>query len=104
VHYLLNRLQALPFQTPVIVSLNPLYEPASALVQGEFHYAHPVFDRRSLAAQARLPALQGRGDLWYCGAWTRYGFHEDGLASALAVCSALGGDAGSPAAAATARR
>ncbi|HEY2187920.1 MAG TPA: FAD-dependent oxidoreductase [Caldimonas sp.] len=97
VHYLLNRLQALPFQTPVIVSLNPLYEPASALVQGEFHYAHPVFDRRALAAQARLPALQGRGGVWYCGAWTRYGVHEDGLASALAVCKAIGGEARSPA-------
>jgi predicted NAD/FAD-binding protein len=93
VHYLLNRLQALPFETPVIVSLNPLYEPASALVQGEFHYAHPTFDRRAIAAQARLPSLQGRGGLWYCGAWTGHGFHEDGLASALAVCTALGGDA-----------
>jgi predicted NAD/FAD-binding protein len=104
VHYLLNRLQSLPFATPVIVSLNPLYEPASALVQGEFHYAHPVFDRRAIAAQARLATVQGRGDLWYCGAWTGHGFHEDGLASALAVCEAIGGDAGSPAAAATARR
>ncbi|HEY2561089.1 MAG TPA: FAD-dependent oxidoreductase [Caldimonas sp.] len=104
VHYLLNRLQALPFETPVIVSLNPLYEPASALVQGEFHYAHPVFDRRAIAAQARLSALQGQRGLWYCGAWTGLGFHEDGLASALAVCRALGDDLASPAAAATAPR
>ena len=58
-HYLINRLQPLPFEVPVIVSLNPLFEPASALVQGEFHYAHPLFDRRAIAAQARLPALQG---------------------------------------------
>jgi len=93
VHALVNRLQPLPFDVPVIVSLNPLQEPASALVQGEFHYAHPVFERRSVAAQARLPAIQGRGDVWYCGAWTRQGTHEDGLASALAVCEAIGGRA-----------
>jgi predicted NAD/FAD-binding protein len=92
-HSLINRLQPLPFETPVIVSLNPLQEPASALVQGEFHYAHPVFDRRAIAAQARLPTLQGRGGIWYCGAWTGRGSHEDGLVSALAVCSALGGAA-----------
>ena len=90
-HFLLNRLQPLPFEVPVIVSLNPLFEPASALVQGEFHTAHPLFDRRALAALARLPALQGRADTWYCGAWTGLGSHEDGLASALAVCEALAG-------------
>ena len=59
------------------------------LVQGEFHYAHPSFDRRAIAAQARLPALQGRRDTWYCGAWTGRGSHEDALVSALAVCRGL---------------
>lgn len=89
VHVLVNRVQPLPFEVPVIVSLNPIVEPAAASVQGEFHFAHPVFDRRALLAQARLPALQGRAGLWYCGAWTGLGSHEDGLASALAVCERL---------------
>ena len=89
VHVLVNRLQPLPFEVPVIVSLNPIQEPAAASVQGEFHYAHPIFDRRALAAQERLPALQGRADSWFCGAWTGLGSHEDGLASALAVCAGL---------------
>jgi predicted NAD/FAD-binding protein len=89
VHCLVNRLQPLPFDVPVIVSLNPILEPAAASVQGEFHYAHPVFDRRALAAQVRLPALQGRADTWFCGAWTGLGSHEDGLASALDVCARL---------------
>ena len=89
VHVLANRLQRLPFEVPVIVSLNPIQEPAAASVQGEFHYAHPIFDRRALAAQQRLPALQGRGDSWFCGAWTRLGSHEDGVASALDVCARL---------------
>jgi len=88
-HYLINRLQPLPFTTPVIVSLNPVQEPHAASVQGEFHYAHPVYDRRAIAAQARLPELQGRADTWHCGAWTGYGFHEDGLASALDVSARL---------------
>jgi predicted NAD/FAD-binding protein len=89
VHVLVNRLQRLPFEVPVIVSLNPIQEPAAASVQGEFHYAHPIFDRRALAAQERLPAVQGRADSWFCGAWTGLGTHEDGLASALDVCARL---------------
>ncbi|MEP7138685.1 MAG: FAD-dependent oxidoreductase [Caldimonas sp.] len=104
-HYLINRLQPLPFETPVIVSLNPVREPHAASVQGEFHYSHPVFDRRALAAQARLPALQGRADTWFCGAWTGYGFHEDGLASGLGVAAdiaaRIAGSPGAPAAAAS---
>ena len=88
-HYLLNRLQPLPFSTPLIVSLNPVSEPAAATVHAEFHYAHPVFDHAAIAAQQRLPMLQGRRDTWYCGAWTGYGFHEDGLRSGLAVGAAV---------------
>ena len=88
-HYLLNKLQPLPFATPLIVSLNPITEPRADTVHGEFYYAHPVFDAAAIAAQARVPALQGRARTWYCGAWTRYGFHEDGLTSGLAVAAAL---------------
>lgn len=90
-HYLLNRLQPLPFKTPVIVSLNPVTEPRREAVHGEFDYAHPVFDLDAIAAQARVPSLQGRARTWFCGAWTRYGFHEDGLVSGLAVAAALQG-------------
>ena len=88
-HYLLNRLQPLPFATPVVVSLNPLREPRAATVQGDFTYAHPVFDAAAIAAQRRLPELQGRRGIWFCGAWTRYGFHEDGLVSGLGVVDGL---------------
>lgn len=88
-HYLINRLQPLPWQTPVIVSMNPAREPNAAKVHAEFDYAHPVFDLAAIAAQARVPQLQGVGHVWFAGAWTRYGFHEDGLRSGLAVASAL---------------
>ena len=73
----------------MIVSLNPIREPHPGTVHGEFDYAHPVFDTAAVAAQRRVPSLQGRGHVWFCGAWTRYGFHEDGLASGLAVVDAL---------------
>ena len=84
-HCLLNRLQPLPFDEPVIVSLNPVREPAPGTVLSKFDYTHPVFDRAAIAAQARLPSLQGHGGIWFCGAWTGYGFHEDGLVSGLAA-------------------
>jgi uncharacterized protein len=84
-HYLINRLQPLPWATPVVVSLNPERAPDPRSVIGSYDYSHPVFDQAAIDAQRRLPALQGRGGVWFCGAWTRYGFHEDGLSSALAV-------------------
>jgi uncharacterized protein len=88
-HYLINRLQPLPTDQPVIVSLNPLRAPAAASVHGEFEYSHPVFDAAAIDAQQRLPAIQGVSHVWFCGAWTRYGFHEDGLQSGLAAAEAL---------------
>jgi uncharacterized protein len=88
-HYLINRLQPLPFDTPVIVSLNPVRAPRAELVHGCFDYAHPVFDQAAIDAQKRLPALQGVSNTWYGGAWTGYGFHEDGLRSGLDVAQAL---------------
>ena len=88
-HYLLNRLQPLPFTTPVIVSLNPIAAPRADAIHAEFDYAHPVFDTRAIEAQRCVPALQGERHTWFAGAWTRYGFHEDGLMSGLNVVDGL---------------
>jgi predicted NAD/FAD-binding protein len=88
-HYLINRLQPLPWQRPVIVSLNPSREPAAETLHGSFDYAHPVFDSAAIEAQQRLPQIQGASHVWFAGAWTRYGFHEDGLRSGLAVAESL---------------
>jgi predicted NAD/FAD-binding protein len=90
-HYLINQLQPLPWQQPVVVSLNPdpAHMPEPSKVIAEIDYEHPVFDRAAVAAQAQLPAIQGHAHLWFCGAWTRYGFHEDGLMSALKVVEGL---------------
>lgn len=88
-HYLLNRLQPLPFTTPVVVSLNPVTEPRADTVLGEYEYDHPIFDLAAIAAQRRVPELQGVSRTWFCGAWTRYGFHEDGLMSGESVVEGL---------------
>jgi uncharacterized protein len=88
-HYWLNRLQPLPFTSPVFVSLNPAREPQARRVIEEFSYSHPVFDQAAIDAQRRLPEIQGRSGLWFAGAWTRYGFHEDGLMSALKVVDGI---------------
>jgi uncharacterized protein len=88
-HYLINRLQPLPWRTPVVVSLNPVRAPRADCVLGSFDYAHPVFDQAAIDAQRELTRIQGRAHTWFCGAWTRYGFHEDGLMSALAVVQGL---------------
>ena len=90
VSYLINHLQPLPVSSPVIVSLNPHIEPDPAKVIGDYDYDHPLFDQAAIDAQAQLAAIQGVERLWFCGAWGGYGFHEDGLASALAVVNRLG--------------
>jgi predicted NAD/FAD-binding protein len=90
VSYLINKLQPLPFKTPVVVTLNPTREPDPARVIAEFDYAHPVFDAAAIAAQHRLAAVQGDNGIWLAGAWGSYGFHEDGLNSALRVVNGLG--------------
>ena len=92
VNYLINRLQPLPkaFEsTQIIVSLNPPTDPNPTLVHEEIHYSHPVFDMRAVQAQKELPLIQGNSSIWYCGAWTGFGFHEDGLRSGELVAMDL---------------
>jgi hypothetical protein len=92
VNYLINRLQPLPNElqnTQIIVSLNPAEEPDPKLVHQEIHYSHPVFDMSAIQAQKELPLIQGGSSIWYCGAWTGFGFHEDGLRSGELVAEAL---------------
>jgi len=92
VNYLINGLQPLPPElsnTPIIVSLNPADEPDPKLVHQEIHYSHPVFDMSAIQAQKELPLIQGTASIWYCGAWTGFGFHEDGLRSGELVAEAL---------------
>ena len=89
VSYLINRLQPLPTTIPVIVTLNPPFEPDPRLVIAEHDYAHPLLDAKAVTAQRSIALLQGRRCTWYAGAWLGHGFHEDGLASAHAVAESV---------------
>jgi uncharacterized protein len=90
VTYWMNRLQGIDERMPLFVSLNPSKEPHADLVFGEWSYEHPQFDAAAISAQSRLDEIQGKRHVWFAGAWTRYGFHEDGLRSGLDAAEALG--------------
>lgn len=90
VSYLINKLQPLPFSEPVVVTLNPLHEPSEAKLIRRFHYEHPVLDAEAVQSQKLLPSIQGLDRAWFCGAWAGFGFHEDGLKSALRVVRDFG--------------
>lgn len=81
--YFINKLQPLPTNKNYFVTLNPQTQVNNVL--REFHYEHPQFNKRAIAAQGELPNIQGVGGVYFAGAWTRYGFHEDGLLSAVKV-------------------
>jgi predicted NAD/FAD-binding protein len=90
VTYWLNRLQELPFTRDVFVTLNPPTAPAAGHVLQRIDYAHPLLDTAAYRAQKKLPGVQGGDRVYFCGAWTGYGFHEDGLRSGMEVARLLG--------------
>ncbi len=87
--YWMNALQSIPQTTPLFVSLNPKQEIPDHLIYDEANFDHPQFDLAAIDAQEKLGSIQGRSNIWFCGAWTRYGFHEDGLHSGLRTADAL---------------
>lgn len=82
VTYWMNALQPLATTENIFVTLNPIVEPRADSVLKTIDYQHPVFDPQAIEAQAQLPSIQGLKSCWFAGAYTGYGFHEDGLASA----------------------
>ncbi len=88
--YWMNNLQNLDADHPVFVTLNPDKMPKRALTIEEHTFMHPVFDKTAINAQEIIKTIQGRNNIWFCGAYQRYGFHEDGLMSAIEVSKALG--------------
>lgn len=91
VTYWMNRLQGLPDDQPLFVTLNPIRPPDPSLVHRRDIYDHPVFDAAAGAAQPELWSLQSVRNTWFCGAYFGAGFHEDGLQAGLAVAEQLGG-------------
>ena len=87
--YWMNSLQPIPKDDPLFVTLNPNRAIAEHLIHDVTTFRHPVFDRGAIAAQHTLRAINGQSGVWFCGAWMRHGFHEDGFATAVDVVTAL---------------
>jgi len=92
VTYWMNSLQNIPRAMPLFVTLNPKAPLRPELVFDRHEFEHPLFDHAAIAAQPRVQALQGARNSWFCGAYLRHGFHEDGLASAVHVARLLGAE------------
>ena len=88
--YWMNNLQALKTKTPIIATLNPTREPLKNLIYDEYFFEHPVFDAAAIKAQEKIEDIQGKNHFWFCGAYQRYGFHEDGLWSAVNIAEKMG--------------
>lgn len=88
--YWMNSLQPLQTEKPLIVTLNPAREPNPNLVYNDYIFEHPVFDTVAISNQSRIDDIQGQNRLWFCGAYQRYGFHEDGLVSAVNMVKRMG--------------
>ena len=85
--YWMNLLQHIPEKDfgPVLVTLNPLTPPDPQLSQGIWEYSHPLYNSIAIKSQKMLPRIQNTRGISYCGAWTKYGFHEDGFSSGLSA-------------------
>jgi len=88
--YWMNLLQGITEKLPLFITLNPGRAPAASQIYDKHVFSHPVFNAQTLLAQQRLPEIQGKNRIWFVGAWQRYGFHEDGLLSAVNVAARMG--------------
>ncbi|UWR26083.1 FAD-dependent oxidoreductase [Sulfitobacter sp. S223] len=87
--YWMNSLQPIPESDPHFVTLNTKRTIREELIYDQVTLRHPVYDLAALDAQGAMRQMNGRNRTWFCGAWMRNGFHEDGLASAVDVVTAL---------------
>ncbi len=85
VTYWMNLLQNINNSLNVFVSLNPYIIPSKSLTYKKIIYEHPIFNSKTNEAQRKVIEIQGRNNIFYVGAWLKYGFHEDGIASAVKI-------------------
>jgi predicted NAD/FAD-binding protein len=90
ISYWMNLLQSIDNAYPLFVTLNPFLKPQPELTFNTHQFTHPIFDEAAIQAQARIPEISGTDRISYVGAWQRYGFHEDGIWSAVRAIKALG--------------
>ena len=87
--YWMNSLQPIPKDDPHFVTLNTKRTIREELIYDQVTLRHPVYDLAALAAQDEVRAFNGTNNTWFCGAWMKNGFHEDGLSSAVDVVEAI---------------
>jgi uncharacterized protein len=87
--YWMNSLQPIPQDDPMFVTLNSTRAIREDLIYDQTTFRHPVYDTAALAAQGTVRAINGQNRTWFCGAWMKNGFHEDGLGSAVDVIEAM---------------
>ncbi|WP_371157704.1 NAD(P)/FAD-dependent oxidoreductase [Jannaschia sp. 2305UL9-9] len=87
--YWMNRLQPIPMDDPLFVSLNPQTQPRDEAIYDQVAFRHPVYDLSMMGAVEQLRGINGARNTWFCGAWMHNGFHEDGFRSALDVVEAM---------------
>ena len=85
--YWMNELQGINSPMPILLSLNPKILPNPDLIYGQYSYSHPILDNNAINIQKKLSSIQGKNNLWFCGAWTGFGFHEDGVKSAVEIAN-----------------
>ena len=85
--YWMNELQGINSPKPILHSLNPKILPNPDLIYGQYSYSHPILDNNAINIQKKLSSIQGKNNLWFCGAWTGFGFHEDGVKSAVEIAN-----------------
>ncbi len=90
-HYWMNSLQGVSENEQYFVTINPQRQPKNVIKTIE--YDHPLFNLKAITAQKEIPRLHEAGmqetNTFFCGAWQRYGFHEDGLLSAVTLCESI---------------
>ena len=85
--YWMNELQGINSPKPILLSLNPKILPNPDLIYGQYSYSHPILDNNAINIQKKLSSIQGKNNLWFCGAGTGFGFHEDGVKSAVEIAN-----------------
>ena len=83
--YWLNKLQNLNCDDNYFLTLNPIYKIDNKNIIKEINFRHPYFNFNTLNLQKKLHSIQGIKRTWFCGSYFGYGFHEDGLKSAISI-------------------
>ncbi len=89
VSYWMNNLQNIDAKYPLFVTLNPSQQIAEDKIFAQFNYEHPIFDSKAVEAQSKIDKLQGVDKIYFCGAYQKNGFHEDGISAALSAINKL---------------